>query len=179
MWLLYFWFSWIVFVLGLVLSVLLGASFPFNTYAWGIRISLPYSSLSLSLSLSPPPVPPIDILSVHYCSVGYQALGKIWSSVCSCAADGACSFTHYTGMCFTNSSKHYYYWRRGLSQIWLFYLAVGQSGGWWNQYKLHPYWSCGYNLVIGSPLHAIFFFCQIDLSKIKINVWYSFVTRET
>ncbi|QHO37384.1 Pyrophosphate--fructose 6-phosphate 1-phosphotransferase subunit beta [Arachis hypogaea] len=33
-----------------------------------------------------------------------------------CAAYGACSFTHYTGMCFTNPPKHYYYWRRGCCQ---------------------------------------------------------------
>ena len=52
--------------------------------------------------------------SVVSCTCSCKLITINHVHVCSCAAYGACSFTHYTRVCSTNSSKRYYHWRGGI-----------------------------------------------------------------
>lgn len=51
---------------------------------------------------------------------------KVVLYVCSCKAYVTCCFPHYIRMCFTNSSKHHSYWRRG-TQFNLFFIFFRDS----------------------------------------------------
>lgn len=81
---------------------------------------------------------------------------------CSCKAYGSCCFSHYARVCFANSSKHYYYWRRGNYLNYLIYKSLfrcrlfsqgGGAGVGFTSLPFLPYVNYPMNL-LASKLHV-------------------------
>ncbi|RZR96205.1 hypothetical protein BHM03_00025177 [Ensete ventricosum] len=55
-------------------------------------------------------------------STPFVKYARVWELGSTCKVNGACCFSHYTGVCFTNTLEYCYHWRRGAFLDFRFYV---------------------------------------------------------